>query len=283
MARPPELINMSTWMTMPALPVLSAREALVAHWPEYLIEGFCLGLFMISACSFGTLIEHPVSPVRQIIPDPTVRRILMGLAMGATAVALIYSSFGKRSGAHMNPSTTLTFFRLGKIAPFDAIFYIVSQFVGGVAGVLLARVVLVDRIAHPSVNYVVTVPGRHGELWAFTAEALITFILMSVILRVSNARSLNRYTGLFAGALVMLYISVEAPISGMSMNPARTLGSAFSAQVWNSLWIYFTAPPVGMLLAAELFLRQRGLARVLCAKLHHENTERCIFRCSYGV
>jgi len=80
----------------------------------------------------------------------------------------------------------------------------------------------------------------------------------------------------------MIYISVEAPVSGMSMNPARTLGSAFSAQFWNSLWIYFTAPPLGMLLAAELYVRQYGLARILCAKLHHENTERCIFICNYG-
>jgi aquaporin Z len=79
----------------------------------------------------------------------------------------------------------------------------------------------------------------------------------------------------------MLYIIIEAPISGMSMNPARTLGSAFSAQVWTSIWIYFTAPPTGMLLAAEAYVRLRGSHRVLCAKLHHENNERCIFRCNY--
>jgi aquaporin Z len=92
---------------------------------------------------------------------------------------------------------------------------------------------------------------------------------------------LNRYTGLFAGLLVMLYISLEAPISGMSMNPARTLGSAVSAGNWTSIWIYFIAPPLGMLGAAEIYVRRRGINRVLCAKLHHENNERCIFRCGY--
>jgi aquaporin Z len=196
-------------------------------------------------------------------------------------VALIYSPFGKRSGWHINPSTTLTFFRLGKIERKDAFLYMVLQFVGAVTGVQLARVALRDWITHPFVNDVITRPGRFGELWAFVAEMTMTFILMSVILWVSNIRSLNRYTDLFTGALVMIYISVEAPISGMSMNPARTFGSAFSAQVWTSIWIYFTAPPIGVFLAAELYLRLRGRDRVLCAKLHHENTERCIFRCNY--
>jgi aquaporin Z len=261
--------------------VLSARQTAVMHWPEYLMEGLSLGLFMISACTFAAILENPYSALHLVIPNATFRRVLMGLAMGTTAVALIYSPFGKRSGAHINPSTTLTFFRLGKIEPIDAFLYMVLQFVGGVTGVLLARVVLSDWIAHPSVNYVITRPGRYGELWAFVAEMMMTFILMSVILWVSNTRALNRYTGLFAGALVMIYIAVEAPISGMSMNPARTFGSAFSARVWSSIWIYFTAPPVGMLLAAELYLRLRGRDRVLCAKLHHENAERCIFRCNY--
>jgi aquaporin Z len=124
-------------------------------------------------------------------------------------------------------------------------------------------------------------PGAYGFAWAFVAEALMTFVLMSVILRVSNMPRLNRYTGLFAGLLVMLYISLEAPISGMSMNPARTLGSAVSAGNWTSIWIYFIAPPLGMLGAAEIYVRRRGINRVLCAKLHHENNERCIFRCGY--
>jgi aquaporin Z len=82
---------------------------------------------------------------------------------------------------------------------------------------------------------------------------------------------------------VALFITFEAPISGMSMNPARTLGSAFGAMRWEQIWIYFLAPPLGMLLAAEVRLRSRGFHSVLCAKLHHENYTRCIFRCEYPV
>src|SRR5215510_8469551 len=103
----------------------------------------------------------------------------------------------------------------------DAVFYMVLQFAGAVTGVLVARGALVQHIAHPSVNYVVTLPGQYGVYWAFAAELVIAFILMSVILWVSNTRSLNRYTGLFVGVLIMIFISVEGPISGMSMNPAR--------------------------------------------------------------
>jgi aquaporin Z len=256
-------------------------RALSLHWPEYLIEAGCLGLFMVSACLFGTLLGHPDSQVVQRMQNPNLLRALMGLAMGTTAISLIYSRFGKRSGAHMNPATTLTFFRLGKVSAPDAVFYMAAQFLGGIVGVLTATLLVGRRLSHPSVNYVVTMPGAYGFAWAFVAEALMTFVLMSVILRVSNMPRLNRYTGLFAGLLVMLYISLEAPISGMSMNPARTLGSAVSAGNWTSIWIYFIAPPLGMLGAAEIYVRRRGINRVLCAKLHHENNERCIFRCGY--
>ena len=268
-----------------AAPRVSPSTATFAeHWPEYASEGLGLGLFMVSACTFGTLLAHPNSPVVRIVQNPTLLRILMGMAMGATSAAVVYSKFGKRSGAHLNPSTTFTFLRLGKIEPIDALFYIAAQFAGAILGVYAGSIVLGRWLAHPAVDYVVTLPGPYGYWWAFIAEIVITFFLMSVILRVSNIPKLNRYTGAFAASLVMIYISIEAPISGMSMNPARTLGSAFSAANWTAIWIYFTAPPLGMLMAAEFYLRSRGPGRpgrVLCAKLHHDNRERCIFRCNF--
>jgi aquaporin Z len=253
------------------------------HWPEYLMEAAELGLFMISACLFVAMIEHPGSPVRQALEDPLLRRLLVGSAMGLTAIAIIYSPFGKRSGAHFNPAVTLTFFRLGKIEPWDATFYVVAQFAGAVAGVALAALVLGKTVlAEPAVNFVATLPGARGTAVAFVAEAAISFSLMLVVLIVSNKHSLNRYTGLLAGTLVAAYITIEAPLSGMSMNPARSFGSALPGEIWDALWIYFTAPPLGMLLAAELYLRTRGAGAVLCCKLHHENEKRCIFHCRYG-
>ena len=251
--------------------------ALKRHWPEYLMEAGCLGLFMISAFTFGAILEHPASLIHQAIPNPLLRRFLMGLAMGLTAIGIIYSPWGKQSGAHINPSTTLTFLRLGKIAMWDALFYIFFQFMGGLIGAFLASVALSPWVSHPAVHYVVTAPGKAGSAVAFLAESIIAFILMMVILSVSNNTRSHKFTGLCAGALVATYITLEAPISGMSMNPARTFASAVPARYWAALWIYFTAPLIGMLAAAETYLRTNGTQSVGCAKLHHENNTRCIF------
>jgi aquaporin Z len=258
------------------------RDALRQHWPEYLMEAAGLGLFMVSACLFATLLEHSGSPVRLTLPAPLLRRFLMGLAMGLTAIGIIYSPWGKQSGAHINPAVTLTFLRLGKVRPWDSLFYVIAQFTGGVAGIVVSAVILWPWIADAHVNYIATVPGAGGTVLAFVAELLISFGLMITVLIASNWDRLARFTGLFAGILVATYITVEAPLSGMSMNPARTFGSALPGQVWTALWIYFTAPPLGMLLAAEAYRRVKGARAVLCAKLHHRNDKRCIFRCGYA-
>ncbi len=256
--------------------------AIKAHWPEYLMEALELGIFMISACAFSVLLFHPSSPVSRSINNDLLTRALMGLAMGSTAIAIIFSPLGKRSGAHFNPAVTLTYLRLGKVAPWDAAFYIAFQFVGGIAGVLVASLVLGNLVAHASVNYSATLPGPSGPTGAFLAELIISFILMLVVLLVSNTKRLGRWTGLFAGALVATYITFESPISGMSMNPARSFGSAAVGNVWTALWIYFTAPPLGMLLAAQIYTRLKSSRSVACAKLNHYNNTRCIFRCNFN-
>lgn len=251
------------------------------HWPEYLMEAGLLGLFMISAAAFGTILGHPASPAVRLVPGAFARRGLMGLAMGLTAAALIYSPWGRQSGAHFNPSVTLTFLRLRKIEPRDALFYVLAQFAGGVAGVLVALAFLGRRLADPAVRYVVTVPGLAGPGAAFLAEAGISFALMSVVLAASNHPRLARSTGILCAALVAACITLEAPVSGMSMNPARTLASAVPARLFEGLWIYFSAPPLGMLLAAEAYLAVQGTRAVRCAKLNHTEGRRCIFRCGY--
>ena len=260
-----------------SVPPQGLRQAVTAHWPEYFMEAAGLGAFMISACVFGALYEYPGSPVRQALSSALLRRLLMGLSMGLTAIAIIYSPWGKQSGAHINPSVTLTFLRLGKIKKWDAIFYAVAQFAGAVSGVLLVALVLGQRISDPAVRYVVTVPGEYGWLTALAAEFVIAFGMMSAVLYFSNHHRLDRYTGLIAGALVATYITIEAPFSGMSMNPARTFGSALPSGIWDAFFVYVTAPPLGMLAAAELYLWRKGKLAVKCCKLHHANDKRCIF------
>jgi aquaporin Z len=255
-------------------------RALREHWPEYLCEAAELGIFMISASLFTILLWHPCSPALSIIPSQFVRRMLTGMAMGGTAIALIFSPLGKRSGAHFNPAVTLTFWRLGKVKNWDAFFYIIAQFLGGVLGVFAIALFVRGALSHPTVNYVATLPGPHGASVAFLAEFLIAFVLMTTILFASNIPHIARYTGLFAGCLIAIYITLEAPFSGMSMNPSRTFGSAFVGHLWTGLWIYFTAPVLAMQFAATLYRFGGGV--VYCAKYHHHNNQRCIFNCRFG-
>src|SRR2546427_4716585 len=184
-------------------------QALREHWPEYLCEAAELGLFMISAGLFTILLHHPNSPVLNFIPTEFIRRMLTGIAMGSTAIALVFSPLGKRSGAHFNPAVTLTFWRLGKVKNWDAFFYVIAQFIGGIAGVFVVALVARAMLSHPAVKYVATLPGPHGMAIAFIAELIIAFILMTVVLNVSNTPHIARYTGLFAGALVAIYITFE--------------------------------------------------------------------------
>jgi aquaporin Z len=255
-------------------------RSLKQHWPEYLIEAWALGTFMVSAALFTALLEYPGSAVHQLLPNAHIRRALIGIAMGLTAIALIYSPWGQQSGAHMNPATTLTFLRLKKILPWDATFYIVAQFTGGLCGVFLSKLALGNALAHRSVSYVVTVPGPGGAGIAFAAEAVIACGMMLMVLYATNTPRLARYTGIFAGALVALYITIEAPLSGMSMNPARTFASALPSGNWTHGWIYFAAPLLGMLLAAGLFRAGTTSMRLTCPKLYHGTKQRCIF-CGY--
>src|SRR5215472_8127277 len=137
---------------MPAVSNRSgAIEAIRAHWPEYLMEAAALGMFMLSACFFGVLLE-PLSGL--------LGRLLGGIAMGLTAVAIISSPWGQRSGAHMNPALTLNFLCLGKIAPWDALFYVIAQFAGGVSGVLISAWILGPALER--VQFVATIPGPGG-------------------------------------------------------------------------------------------------------------------------
>jgi aquaporin Z len=246
----------------------------------YAIEACLLATFMISACAVTALLEHPASLVCRAIPSDIARRALIGVAMGVTAIALIYSPWGRRSGAHMNPAFTISFLWLRKISGRDAAGYIAGQFVGGLAGVLLCRATSPMLIRHPTVNYVLTTPGAPGPVAAWAGEFCIAFVLMTVVLALNQFPRIAKRTGYVAGLLVALYITFEAPLSGMSMNPARTLGSAIPAGVFTGIWIYFTAPVLGMLTAVELHALLGKPRHLLCGKLTHCHKIPCVIRCN---
>ncbi|MBI1189494.1 MAG: aquaporin family protein [Tepidisphaera sp.] len=250
-------------------------------WPEYLIEGVLLGLFMVSACVAVALLSHPQSPLSRDMPNPLAQRATIGVLMGLTAIGLIYSPWGKRSGAHMNPAVTIAFMALGKVSRRDAAFYVLSQFVGGAMGVLFSSLLLGSWIESPSVDWVVTVPGPWGVTTAFMGEVGISFAIFFTVLFASNRPRLAPYTGMFAGALLAMFIAFESPLSGTSLNPARTVASAIFAGNYTALWLYFVAPIGAMLLAAAVYSVAFGPRCVRCAKLCHSHSVRCIFDCAW--
>ena len=261
----------------------SATVAFAQDWPLYLYEAAELAIFMISACVFTVLLFHPAYPAIQTFPSAAFRRLLMGIAMGLTAVLIIHSPMGKRSGAHFNPAITMTYLRLHKITYWDAAFYVTFQFAGAVFGVGISSLLLGRRLADPTVEYAVTVPGKYGTSAAFAAELFMAALLMGVVLWTSNQPRLAPYTGCCVGVLIALYILLFAPVSGFSINPARTVGSAVFAHLWTAGWVYFAAPLLGMLGVAEVYLRSYGPDRILCAKLHPDANYPCPFLCHFPL
>jgi aquaporin Z len=257
----------------------TAREALRRHWRLYVYEGAELAWFMVAACVATVVLFGAVSPVLHWVPSAALRRVLMGVAMGMTAVMIIHSPMGKRSGAHFNPAITLTYLRLGKIGVWDAVGYVMGQFVGGVAGVGVSALMLGRLLAQPSVEYAVTVPGIGGTMGAFGAELFMATLLMGVVLWTTNRARFAKYTSYAVGVLIANYIFFFAPVSGFSINPARTVGSAVWAGVWTAEWVYSVAPLMGMFGAALLYVHWFGIESVLCAKLHAAPSVLCPFEC----
>ena len=261
---------------------LNAADSLRRHWPEYLMEAGEAACYLFSACALATLLWHPESPLHAFLRNDAVRRMLMGAGMGATIILIVFSPWGKQSGAHFNPAVTLAFYRLRKVASWDALFYCAAQLIGAVAGVTLATLVLWGAPAHNAVRFSATLPGTYGDAAAFLAEVLVSFVLMMTVLVASNHSVLAPYTRYFAALLIASGIAFESPLSGMSANPARTFGPAFCGGYWRTLWIYFTAPTLGMLAAGEVFMLARNGRGPYCAKLDHQNDKRCIFCHSTG-
>ena len=256
-----------------------ALGALRRHWLLYVYEGAELAWFMVAACVATVALFGAGSPALHWLPSAALRRLVMGAAMGGTAVMIIHSPMGKRSGAHFNPAITLTYLWLGKIGVWDAVGYVVGQFAGGVAGVGVAALMMGRLLAQPSVEYAVTVPGIGGTAGAFGAELFMAVLLMGTVLWMTNRRRLAGYTSYAVGALITGYVFFFAPVSGFSINPARTVGSAVFAQVWTAEWVYFVAPLLGMFGAGAVYVYWFGIESVLCAKLHAAPSVLCPYRC----
>jgi aquaporin Z len=252
-------------------------RTIARHWPEYFMEAVGVGASVVAACGFAMLLFHPDSPLIHETNGAAWRHLAMGIAMGVTGAALVYSPWGKQSGAHFNPAVTLTYYRLGRVGLVDTIAYMIAQVAGALTAIELMTHVFGRWLSHPLIHYVSAMPGMWGAAITWLAESLLTFTLMTVVLTASNSHQFARWTGLLAALVTVANVSVLVPLVGTSSNPARALATAVPAHTWLSLWIYISAAPLGMLAAASIYVRRHGPSAVFCAKLHHENEKRCIF------
>jgi aquaporin Z len=180
--------------------------------------------------------------------------VIMGVSMSLTALFIFYSPVTSPSGSHINPAVTITLWRLGKIDKWNALFYILFQFIGGTAAVYIMAGILKGTVTDPPVNYAATVPGRGGALPAFITEFAIAFVMMIMNLFTSSNKKMKKFTRIITACFICIYVIVAGPVSGFGMNPARSFASAFPSHTWTAFWIYLFVPVGSMLLAAECFL-----------------------------
>lgn len=236
------------------------------HWQAYLMEFTGLAGFVLIAGLSTIFLEHPDMPVmKSVLQDyPLIRRIPLGIILGIY-IAVVILLFGNKSGAHFNPAATWTMYRLHKINFTDAIFFTIAQFAGAIASAQLLKFTMGRFFSNHIINYGNTEPKPpHGIMTAFIAEFIISFILMLVMLMAGSSRRFEKYVALLSGTLIGLYLIIEIPFSGMSLNPARSFAGALAANQWNYLWLYFVSPPLAMLAASEVFIgwknKQLGFA-----------------------
>ncbi len=250
-----------------------------SHLPEYIAEFLgtaCMVFFGLSAVVFDF---GQGLPMETWIPNHSLRLLITGLCFAGTGSLVAISPLGRLSGAHINPSVSLAFWLSGKMHFPDFIGYVMAQMLGGIMGAAMLAGVWKHYAA--SVSNGMTMPNPAWPLWqVFGFEVAMTGLLVLLIfVFVSNPR-LMRWTPLMCWIVVAMMVWLEAPISGTSLNPARSFGPALISGEWKDQWIYAVAPPLGGILGFLIFrlVTERG-CEVLTGKLFHTPNYRSLFKC----
>ena len=241
---------------MQKLTLISLLKALQHHWPYYLAEAAGLAIFVVFSCLTAVFFNHPTAPGRQWLGENEwLRRVATAVVMASVVAGISLSTWGQRSGTHINPAVTVAFWQLGSIRGVDAFWYIVAQFAGAIlAGELMVNL-LREWYPHPDVHFNITKPGLPGWAVALLAEFVISGIMAGVLLVALHSKRLKKAAPWLLAGLIAVYIVFETPLSGMSLNPARSLGTAVAAGQYPALWIYFVGPVAATWLATVLFKR----------------------------
>jgi aquaporin Z len=196
-----------------------------------------LGTFFLVFAGTGAIIINDVS-------GGAVTHVGIALTFGLVVLALIYA-LGDVSGAHLNPAVTLGFVAARRFPARQAVVYVVAQCAGALLASACLRLLFPE---HPTLG--ATQPRDDNAAQSFVFEVLLTLFLMLVILSVSTgAKEKGLMAGVAVGAVIALEALFAGPISGASMNPARSLGPAIVSGRLDHLWVYFAAPAAGALVA----------------------------------
>jgi aquaporin Z len=241
-----------------SIPIAKLTSALKKNWKSYLAEAGGVTTFMIVSCATAVVFHHPDSPVRQFLGDSKMwRRTVQAFIIGLFLIAVNFNPWGKKSGSHINPAVTLSFRYLGKISAVDAFWYIAFQCGAAVVSGWIMFTILKPWYDHQDVNFNLSAPKPEQGGWpvALVAEFIISSLLMMITLVTLHTEKIRKGNSWFNIVLIMLFIIFEAPFSGMSTNPARSLGAAAAAATFRDYWIYVLAPVSAMLLMTWLFKR----------------------------
>ena len=252
------------------------------NWSEYLSEFFGTAIMMTIGIGAVVFMWSEGSVMTELIPSEPWRRLATGILFAGGGTIVVLSPLGQRSGGHLNPAMTFAVWLRGKITHTDAAMYAFAQTFGAVLGVLVVGAVAGEAAA--TVNLGMTTPGAgYSATVALAAELIITFSLIFLVFWAVDRRSVARYTPYLAGVLIAVLVMIEAPISGTSLNPARSLAPAALMGMFDHLWLYFVGPMAGAVLAVAVYRGIGGEKTATgCAKLHHTDQYPCLFEgCGY--
>ncbi|MDP6915155.1 MAG: MIP family channel protein [Verrucomicrobiota bacterium] len=200
-----------------------------------------IGTFILVFTGTGAVVFNEISG-GQVTP------LGIGLVFGLVVMALIYT-LGDISGTHINPAVTLGFWASGQFDGKRVLPYILAQCSGALLASLLLRG-LFGKYSNMGATLPIVVNDQPLVYECLILEIILTFILMFVILNVATgAKEKGLFTGIVVGGVIALEAVFAGPISGASMNPARSLGPAVASSNFTAFWIYITGPVVGSLLA----------------------------------
>jgi aquaporin Z len=237
-------------------------------WSLFLAELFGTAILIGVGLSVVIVDFGQGSPVVRLLPNAGLRRVVTGFLFGSTGALIALSPLGKTSGAHINPVVSLSFWLMGKLRGRYALRYVLAQLLGAIIGALP---LLAWGAMGRSVEFGATFPGpEFGAAPALLGEILTTFALVAGLFFFIRHRKIRAFTPALFPVLYAVMVFLEAPISGTSTNPARSLGPAVIAGTWRGWWVYWVGPSIGALLGVALFrfTRLRRL-EIEVAKLYH--------------